>query len=163
MIKRLGLKTTLSLLVSTAAATTALAAEPLVIPADQAQVMRIDRPAAIVVVGNPSIAEASVQDKFLFLHGRNFGTTNVVLIDNNGNQIADYEVTVQQGGSNNLAMFKAGAMYSYACAPDCEVQLHVGDDPGYFNQMVLGPSSAKIGLATGQKLPEAPSSSEPSQ
>ncbi|MBM3519432.1 MAG: hypothetical protein FJX63_01450 [Alphaproteobacteria bacterium] len=129
----------------------ALAAEPIVIYSDQSQIITVSRQPATVVVGNPSIADVTIQGQQVFLHARSYGTTNIIILDDAGKQIADYEVTVMLGGSNNLAVFKAGNQYTYVCAPDCEVSLHVGDDLDWFNKLVAGEVKTKNSLAMGQK------------
>lgn len=137
------------------AANQASAAQPLIIYTDQSKIIDLARTPGVVVVGNPSIADATIQGRRLFLHGRSFGTTNVVILDADGGQLADFEIDVQLGGQNNLSLFKAGGMQSYVCASDCQVQMHVGDVPDWFKENVLERSKDKIGLATGQKSAEA--------
>ena len=49
---------------------------------DQATLVRLDRPAAEIVVGNPSIADVSVQSsKLLVITGKSFGETNLIVMD----------------------------------------------------------------------------------
>jgi Pilus formation protein N terminal region len=134
----------------------AFAAEPITIQSDQSQIMTMARAPGTVVVGNPSIADVTVQGKQVFLHGKTYGTTNITILDEAGGQLAMFEVTVQLGGGNNVALFKAGQLASYVCAPDCESSLHIGDDKDYFKNL-LSQSSSKIGLATGQKSGESTS------
>ncbi len=136
------------------AAGQAIAAQPLIVYTDQTQVIDVPREPGIVVIGNPSIADASIQGQKVFLHGRSYGTTNVIILDQKGAQLADFEIDVQLGGHNNVAMFKAGLQYSYVCAPDCEASMHVGDNPDWFKENVLKRNEEKINIATGQKTAE---------
>ena len=140
-----------SALVLVATSFAAQAAEPIIIRSDQSQIIVMPRQPATVVVGNPSIADVTIQGQNVFLHARSYGTTNIIILDDEGKQLADYEVTVMLGGSNNLAMFKGGLQYTYVCAPDCEVSLHVGDDLDWFNKLVAGEMKTKNSLAMGQK------------
>jgi len=133
----------------------AAAAQPLVLYTDQSKIVDLARAPGVVVVGNPSIADATIQGRRVFLHGRSFGTTNVIVLDEDGDQLADFEVDVQLGGRNNVSLFKAGSLQSYVCAGDCEVIMHVGDQPDYFKDVVQKRNEDKIGLATGQKSAEA--------
>jgi hypothetical protein len=130
------------------------AAEPITILSDQSQILNMARTPGTVVVGNPSIADVTIQGKQVFLHGKTYGTTNITILDETGGQLGMFEVTVQLGGSNNVALFKAGALASYVCAPDCESSLHIGDEKDYFKNLVTQ-ANAKIGLATGQKSGES--------
>ncbi len=139
----------------------AAAAEPLVVYADQARIIDLPRGAGVVVVGNPSIADATIQGQKVFLHGRSFGTTNIVILDEHGAQIADYEIDVQLGGRNNVALFEAGLLRSYVCANECETIMHVGDTPDHMKDWVLDRNKDKIELATGQKSAEADEAKPP--
>lgn len=132
----------------------ARAAEPITLFSDQSQIMTMARTPGTVVVGNPSIADVTIQGKQVFLHGKTYGTTNITILDEAGDQLALFEITVQLGGHNDVALFKAGALASYVCAPDCESSLHIGDEKDYYKNLV-SQANAKIGLATGQKSGEA--------
>lgn len=136
------------------ATTAAFAAQPLTLLSDQSQILTMARAPGTVVVGNPSVADVTIQGNQVFLHGKTYGTTNITILDEAGAQLGMYEVTVQLGGANNVAMFKAGFQMSYVCAPDCEASLHIGDEKDYFKNLT-SQSNAKIGLATGQKSGEA--------
>ncbi len=136
------------------AAHQASAAEPLVLLTDQTQLLSLPRPAGTIVVGNPTFADVTVQGQLIFLHGRAFGTTNIIIMDETGAKMADFEVTVQMGGSNNLAMYKAGQRFSYVCAPNCEGTLQVGDATAFMDQFA-GQIAIKTNLATGKTAQEA--------
>jgi len=133
----------------------ASATEQLVLRTDQAKIIEVPRTPSIVVVGNPSIADATIQGNRVFLHGRAYGTTNVIILDTDGAQLADYAVDVQQGGLHNVSLFKAGNLQTYVCATNCETMLHVGDHPGHYKDVVLNRTEEKINLATGQRTAEA--------
>jgi hypothetical protein len=135
------------------AAHQASAAEPLVLLTDQTQLLKLPRPAGTIVVGNPTFADVTVQGQLVFLHGRGFGTTNIIIMDEDGAEMENFEVTVQMGGSNNLALFKGGSApayrFSFVCAPNCERTLQVGDENQYFG-IVSGHINGKTALATGK-------------
>jgi Flp pilus assembly secretin CpaC len=144
------------------AAGPAIAAQPLVILSDQSQIITMARAPGTVVVGNPSIADVTIHGQQVFLHGRGYGTTNVIILDEAGAQLAEFEVTVQLGGGNDVATFKAGAQYSLVCAPDCEVSLHIGDQIDYY-KAIANQTNTKIGLAMGQKAGESSTPAPPAQ
>ncbi len=126
-----------------------LAAQELIIKTDQTQLISISGTPGAVVIGNPSIADATVHGDKIFVHGRAFGSTNLIILDENGNQLSSLDITVQLGGENNLALFKAGARYSYVCAPNCEANLQSGDLPDWFND-ISKMDGKKSGAATGK-------------
>jgi len=134
---------------------TALAGEPIVARLDHSQIFAMARTPATVVVGNPSIADVTIEGKNVFLHARAFGSSNVLVFDEEGKQLADYDVTVQTGGDNNVIVFKDGYSESYVCAPLCESTLHIGDGDTYFKQIVAGQQKMRNSIAMGQKDGEA--------
>lgn len=141
-------------------AAVAEAGERLTVYTDHSRVLNVDRAPGTVIVGNPSIADVTIQGTQVFLHARSYGTTNVLIMDENGNSLADYDVTVQTGGDDNVFVFKAGAIkQTYLCAPDCESILHVGDDKDYFKELASQQQS-KVGLALGQKSGESTGNNE---
>lgn len=126
----------------------ALAGTDVVVMADQAKLLSVGGEPSTIVVGNPSIADVTVQGSNVFVHGRNFGSTNLIVLDKEGNQLANLDVTVMQGGNNNLTVFRGGGKYSYVCAPQCQVVTQVGDKVEYFDAVADG-TTKKTGLATG--------------
>jgi hypothetical protein len=127
----------------------ALAAQELIIKTDQTQLISVSGTPGTVVIGNPSIADATVHGDKIFVHGRAFGSTNLIILDENGNQLSSLDITVQLGGENNLAVYKAGARFSYVCAPTCEASLQSGDLPDWF-AAVSKMDGKKTGAATGK-------------
>lgn len=125
-------------LAGTFAATSAHAADSgVTVYVDQAKVLSITGIASTVVVGNPMIADVSLQSDVLAVHGRHFGTTNVIVLDNHGNELAALEVNVIRPESKDVEIFKGGTegkvvgKYSYVCSPDCESVMMPGDDIDY--------------------------------
>ncbi len=103
-------------------------AEDVNIQIDQAAPIRLDRPAATILVGNPSIADISAQDNsLLFVMGRTMGTTNIIAIDNRGNTIADVQVHVTAPSSHRVVLHRNVARYTYSCANSCERVVMPGD------------------------------------
>jgi Pilus formation protein N terminal region len=133
----------LSLILSAAAR-----AEELVIKSDETQLVKVPGAIGTIVIGNPSIADATLENGNLFVQGKAFGSTNMIVLDVTGNQIANYSVTVQLGGNNNVALFSAGQRYSYVCAPLCEAAMQPGDPNKYVTDLV-GLNEAKGNLAKG--------------
>ncbi|MCC6306844.1 MAG: pilus assembly protein N-terminal domain-containing protein, partial [Rhodobacteraceae bacterium] len=118
-----------------ALAAPAFAAEPIMVAVDQAKVMRIARPAETVIIGNPSIADATIKDQLtLIITGRSFGTTNLIVLDSEGEPIADQLLTVQTADQSQVTVYKAAVRQTYSCAPICEPVLNIGDNSTAFEQ-----------------------------
>lgn len=104
------------------------AAEAITVVVDQAKVMRISRPADIVIIGNPAIADATIQDnQTLIITGHSFGTTNLIVLDASGQAIAEEMVTVGPQNDQVVTVYKRSARITYSCTPDCSPTLALGD------------------------------------
>lgn len=99
---------------------------------NMARILRINSPAATVVVGNPGVADVTIQDpQTLILTGRSFGTTNLIIMDQQGNPIVDTFVNVVQGDNDLLTVYQGAARTTLACEPVCQPVIMLGDDTGY--------------------------------
>ena len=125
-------------------------AEEISVSADHSQVISLDRTPGTVVVGNPTIADVTMQGNLLFVHGRVFGKTNIIVLDENGNQLGDYDINVTMEDSYNVVVFKPGVRESYSCKTDCESVLHIGDSGEYY-KLANEQQKNKLGLGQGQK------------
>lgn len=127
------------------------AAQELTVIADQSQIINLDRPPSTVVVGNPTVADVTMQGRMMFVHGRVFGKTNIIALDEAGRQLAEFQVNVVVRDDYSAVVFKAGVVReSYTCKEDCESVLRIGDSPDYF-KAVNDQQKNKLGLAQGQK------------
>jgi hypothetical protein len=100
---------------------------------DQASVVRLERPAAEIVVGNPSIADVSVQSgKILIVTGKSFGETNLMVIDADGKMVINRRLIVQEPRIGFVSMYRGTARQTLHCAPYCTPPLVIGDDSDYF-------------------------------
>lgn len=108
------------------AACAALAASPLQAEAirvfvDQARVVKLARPADTIIVGNPEIADAAVQDaSTVVLTGRGFGVTNIVILDRAGAPIVDEQVVVSRSAANAVNVYRRAELQALSCSPQCE-------------------------------------------
>ena len=115
--------------------TPAMAADQLTIMNDQSTLLALPDAPGTVVVGNPSIADATMAGKSLFLHGRSFGQTNLILLDKQGNLMKEYLINVAYDDPDGVVMFKPGLRQSFSCAPNCESTIQIGDTNGWVKQV----------------------------
>ena len=88
---------------------------------DHARVLKLDRPVSKVIIGNSDVADATVADsKTIVLTGRNFGTTNLVILDQDGNAIVDERILVSIDEGNTLRVYKQTTRTVFSCSPNCE-------------------------------------------
>ncbi len=89
---------------------------------DHARVLKLDRPVSKVIIGNSEVADATVADaKTIVLTGRSFGTTNLVILDVDGNAILDERLLVSIDEGNTVRVFKQTVRSVLSCTPNCEV------------------------------------------
>jgi Flp pilus assembly secretin CpaC len=119
---------------STMMASAAAHAEGIIdVTIDFAKVMKLERPAATIVVGNPGIADATVEDETtVVLTGRTAGTTNLIVLDDKGQEIVNSAVRVSSNVQHLTTVFYGGDRHTFSCAPTCEQVISVGDEPTSF-------------------------------
>lgn len=100
---------------------------------DRAKVIRIAKPADTIIIGNPSIVDATIQDsRTVVLTGRNFGVTNLIVLDSDGDAIVDETVIVKGHETNIVRIYRQSVRETLACSPVCENTLTIGDNAGQF-------------------------------
>ena len=124
------------------------AADTITINVDQAQIMQLPDKVATIVIGNPLIADATLQSGgVLIVTGKGYGATNLLALDRAGHVLLDRTVQVLGANSSSLVTVYRGVdRESYSCAPDCERRITLGDAPGYFNATITE-SSTRNGQA----------------
>lgn len=134
------------LLLAAAIGAGAAQAQDLVVKYDQSQLLRLPRPVAEIIIGNPTIADVAVQGSdMLVVTGKTFGITNIILLDSDRNVIQDQRVVVVREEARVINLTKGGKRESYNCAPYCNPSLVVGDDQAYFENVGrMGERKSKI-------------------
>lgn len=88
---------------------------------DHARVLKLDRAVSKVIIGNSDVADATVADsRTIVLTGRSFGTTNLVLLDADGNAIVDERILVSIDEGNTVRVYKQTERTVLSCTPNCE-------------------------------------------
>jgi hypothetical protein len=120
---------------------------------DQARVIKLPGGVATIVIGNPLIADGSLQSGgLLVVTGKGYGTTNLIALDKAGRVLLDKDVTVTSPKAADLVVvFKGIDRESYSCAPECMPRIGtLGDTPAYFGA-VLNETTARSGQAAASK------------
>lgn len=123
-------------------------AQTLSINLDQAQIVQLPDRVATIVIGNPLIADATLQSGgVLIVTGKGYGSTNVLALDRGGKVLMSTKVQVLGAGTEDVVVvYKGIERESYSCAPDCERRITLGDSPAFFNA-TLGEASQRSGQA----------------
>lgn len=109
-------------------------AEDIAVIVDEAKLEKLPDGVATLVVGNPLIADVSLQPGGLMvLTGKGFGSTNLVALDRAGKVLMDKTIRVQGPTSSNMiVVFRGVERESYSCTPMCERRITLGDSATYF-------------------------------
>ena len=107
---------------------TTIAEPSLKIDVDDAKLVKLSGEPSTVVVSNPMFADASVQGNNLVVIGKTTGRTKIIVLDFDGNQLANMMVNVQRTEANVVSVYRAGLRMSMTCEPFCDHQLTVNDD-----------------------------------
>lgn len=108
-------------------------AQDLIVKYDQSTLLRMPRPVADIIVGNPLFVEVTVHSNdMLIVTGKTFGVTNVIALDANRNIIQDQRIIVVRDDSKLVSLSRAGKRETYNCTPNCNPTFVVGDDATYF-------------------------------
>lgn len=125
-------------------------ARRLSVQVDHAQISRLPAGTATIVVGNPLVADATVQQNgVMVVTGRSYGRTNILILDGQGRTLSDVGVDVTASGDGVVTVYRGTGRETYTCAPVCETTLRVGDRQEYFDQ-VAGSITKRTGLSKGQ-------------
>ena len=108
-----------------------------VVNVNMARVLRINSAASTVIIGNPGVAEVTIQDpQTLVLTGKSYGQTNLIVLDSEGNPVADTLIEVIQTQANVVTVFMGQSRTTLSCEPVCQPTISLGDDPGFTSQSV---------------------------
>lgn len=124
-------------------------AQDLIVKYDQSQLLRLPRPVSEIIIGNPSIADITVQSSdMLVVTGKSFGITNVIVLDSDRSVIQDQRILVVRDEAKTVNLQKGSKRESYNCTPQCNPSLVVGDDTAYFDT-VAKTAERKIKFSSG--------------
>lgn len=99
----------------------ASASETIRVVINQAKIVKLARPADTIVIGNPNIADASVQDaSTIVLTGKGFGVTNLVILDRDGMPIVDEQIVVSRSVADSVRVYRRANVQTLSCTPYCE-------------------------------------------
>lgn len=146
-----GLGPVAGLLIATSAALAAPETPPVVtVFVDNAKVMRLPERTQTIIVGNPIIADVTLQKNgVIVLTGKSFGSTNLIALDSTGAMIAETMIRVD-AAQTSVVTVQRGVLdrNSYSCTPVCQPSAQLGDAAEYYGS-VSGQADARRKMATG--------------
>jgi Flp pilus assembly secretin CpaC len=123
-------------------------AESVAVVLDQARLLQLPARVATIIIGNPSIADGTLQSGgFLVVTGKGYGTTNLMALDNRGTVLAEHTITVS-APTTGLTVYRGADRETLSCAPNCQRTVVPGDAAGVFDAAV-NQNGTRNGLAAG--------------
>jgi Flp pilus assembly secretin CpaC len=111
--------------------------ERLNINMDEARLVKLPERVATIVIGNPLIADASLQPGGLVvLTGKGYGATNFIALDRKGNALLEKIIEVS-GAIDTVVVYKGVNRETYSCAPNCQPVIAPGDVQQFYNQIMV--------------------------
>ena len=95
---------------------------------DQAKLIKLPEKVATIVVGNPLIADVSLQPGgTMVVTGKGYGATNVMALDRHGSVLVDRTVQVEGPTDKLVTVYRGVDRESYSCTPICQRRITLGD------------------------------------
>lgn len=103
---------------------------------DRAKVIRLPDRTQTVIVGNPLIADVTLQrGGIAVLTGKSYGVTNLIALDPSGAMLAESLVSVQAPTEAMVTVQRGLERETYSCNPHCQRSLLLGDSNAYFTEV----------------------------
>jgi Flp pilus assembly secretin CpaC len=140
----------IAVLLAAMAVAPAHGADAITVALDQATITKLPERVATIVIGNPLIADVTLQSGgLLVVTGKGYGSTNLIALDRAGAILTERNIEVVSPQDNIVIVYRGTSRESYTCAPDCQGRITLGDS-GEFFERVLGQSSTRAARAQGQ-------------
>jgi Flp pilus assembly secretin CpaC len=108
--------------------------DDIIVKYDQSQLLPLPRQASEIIVGNPVIADVSVQaGNLLVVTGKSFGITNMIVLDAKREVIFEKRVLVKREDARVVNLQRGTLRQTFNCTPQCNPTVTIGDDPAYFD------------------------------
>ena len=100
---------------------------------DQAKLVKLSGRVATIVVGNPLIADVTLQSGgIVVVTGKGYGATNFIAMDRSGEVLVDRVIQVEGPTDQLITVYRGIDRESYSCMPLCQRRVTLGDSEGYF-------------------------------
>jgi hypothetical protein len=138
-----------AVLASPAAGLAEPTADAIAVNVDQAKLVRLPGKVATIVVGNPLIADVTLQPGgMIVVTGKGYGATNFIALDRGGEILVDRQIQVEGPSDRLVTVYRGIDRESYSCAPLCQRRVTLGDSDTYFNS-AMSQAGSLSGSASG--------------
>ncbi|MGY8632434.1 pilus assembly protein N-terminal domain-containing protein [Bradyrhizobium sp. 14AA] len=123
-----------AMLASPAASLAESTADTIAVSVDQAKLVKLPGKVATIVVGNPLIADVTLQPGgMIVVTGKGYGATNFIALDRGGEILVDRQIQVEGPSDRLVTVYRGVERESYSCVPICQRRVTLGDSDTYFN------------------------------
>ncbi|WP_051279924.1 pilus assembly protein N-terminal domain-containing protein [Hellea balneolensis] len=134
---------------------------------NKTEVVYLPASAGAVVIGNPEIADVSIHSaNTIFVVGRGYGETNLVVLDAAGQKIMDADIQVVNNlPAHGVRVYNGGERETYSCSPYCQPAPVLGDTREFIASNQGGGTAINNNVATSaptQSFTSGPTSPSPS-
>ncbi|QOZ31138.1 pilus assembly protein CpaC [Bradyrhizobium sp. CCBAU 53421] len=122
-----------ALLLGPALATAAPDPDRIAVNVDQAKLVKLPGGIATIVVGNPLIADVTLQNGgVVVVTGKGYGATNFIALDRSGQVLVDRQIQVEGPTDQLVTVYRGIDRETYSCMPVCQRRITLGDGDTYF-------------------------------
>ncbi|WP_439394834.1 pilus assembly protein N-terminal domain-containing protein [Bradyrhizobium sp. PMVTL-01] len=124
-------------------------ADTIAVNVDQAKLVRLPGKVATIVVGNPLIADVTLQPGgMIVVTGKGYGATNFIALDRAGEILVDRQIQVEGPSDRVVTVYRGVERESYSCLPLCQRRVTLGDSDSYFST-TMGQAGSLSSNASG--------------
>ncbi len=88
---------------------------------DFARILSFSEPARTIVIGNPGIADGTLNDEAtLVLTGKAVGVTNMIVLGEAGRELASLRIQVLANSSQMTTIYNGTTQQTYSCVDACK-------------------------------------------
>ena len=112
------------------------AAGTIAVSVDQAKLVKLPTRVATIVVGNPLIADVTLQNGgIIVVTGKGYGATNFIAMDRSGEVLVDRLIQVEGPTDQLVTVYRGVERETYSCMPTCQRRMTLGDGADYFKSV----------------------------
>jgi Flp pilus assembly secretin CpaC len=112
-------------------------ADAIAVNVDQAKLVKLPTRVATIVVGNPLIADVTLQTGgIMVVTGKGYGATNFIAMDRTGEILVDRMIEVEGPTDQLVTVYRGVERESWSCKPICQRRVTLGDGEGYFKAAI---------------------------
>src|SRR5258708_35726166 len=125
------------MLLCPATALAGTAGDTIAVNVDQAKLVKLPEHIATIVVGNPLIADVTMQPGgIIIVTGKGYGATNFIAMDRRGEILVDRVIQVEGPTDQVVTVYRGFERESYSCMPICQRRVTLGDGETYFKSAI---------------------------